>query len=111
MNRRTSIVFAVLATWAVLPLLVGFARHLVRVWPQLTWNLDLLLPAVVAYLLANLLAHGLLHGSMARRGIRWRIDHTLALVAFIPAWFGTAFLVPGVLLQMRLLLEALAIPS
>jgi len=88
-------------------LLVGFPAHVGRVWPELTWNPDLWVPALVAFVLAGLLGHALLRGPMAARGVGWRWDHTLCLLGFVPLAFATAFLVPGVLLQLRLLADAL----
>lgn len=92
---------------AVVALIAGFALHIGRVWPQLTWNLDLLVPFAAAYGLAIAIGHGMLRGPMRRRDVRWRIDHTLCVAALFPLWLATAFLVPGVLLQLRLFLEAI----
>lgn len=99
-------IWILLGGQAVVALLTGFPAHLARVWPQLTWNPDLLMPFAAAFALAVAIGHGLLRGPMVRRGVRWRIDHTLCLAAFVPLWFATAFLVPGVMLQVRLLLAA-----
>lgn len=90
-----------------LALLTGFPAHLARVWPQITWNPDLLVPFAVAMALAVMIGHWLLCGPMKRRGVRWRVDHTLCLAGFVPLLFATAFLVPGVLLHVRLLAEAM----
>jgi hypothetical protein len=92
---------------AVATLLMGFPAHLARVWPQLTWNPDLLIPAAASLAIAVLIGQAILRAPMARRGVRWRIDHTLCLAAFVPLWFATAFLVPGLMLQWRLFLAAL----
>jgi hypothetical protein len=92
---------------ALLALLTGFPAHLARVWPEITWNMDLLVPFMVAFTLAVCIGHLLLRGPMGRRGVRWRPDHTLCLAGFVPLLFATAFLVPGILLHVRLLAEAL----
>jgi len=88
-------------------LLTGFPAHVARVWPQLTWNPDLWVPALIAFVLALVIGHALLRGPMAARGVHWRFDHTLCLFGFLPLAFATAFLVPGVLLQLRLLVDLL----
>jgi hypothetical protein len=101
------IVWILLGWQAVVALLTGFAAHVARVWPQLTWNPDLLLPFAAAFALAVAIAHALLRRPLARRGVHWRFDHTLCLTGFIPLAFATAFLVPGVLLHVSLFLAAL----
>ena len=114
MKARVITAIAVIGTawillgWpGVVALLTGFAAHVARVWPQLTWNPDLLVPFAAAFALAVAIGHALLRGPLARRGVRWRIDHTLCLAGFIPLAFATAFLVQGVILHARLFLASL----
>jgi hypothetical protein len=102
-----ALVWVGLGPEAVVALLIGFPAHLARVWPQITWNPDLLLPSGVAFALAVCIGHLLLRGPMQRRGVRWRANHTVCVASFIPLLFATSFLVPGMLLHARLLAEAL----
>lgn len=102
-----ALVWLLLGREVMFTLLTGFPAHIARVWPQLTWNIDLLVPFVVAYALAVGTGHGLVHRPMKRRGVRWRMDHTLCIAGFVPLLFATAFLVPGILLHAQLLIEAL----
>ncbi len=107
----TALVWLAFGNAGALALWFGFPAHLARVWPQITWNPDLLVPAAVAFTLAVAIGHGLLRGPLGRRGIRWRFDHTLALAAFLPLLFATAFLVPGILLHAGLLIEHVRIAN
>ncbi len=61
-----------------------------------TWG-----PGLAAFVAATVVAHRFLRGIAARRHRTWSCSATASIVMFLPLLFATAFLVPGVLLQVR----------
>jgi len=71
--------------------------------PRISANTDTLIPGLGAYLIATLVAHRMIAGFHQRRGKIWRFSNTCCLAALLPVVFIIAFLVPGVILNLKLL--------
>jgi hypothetical protein len=88
---------------AALRLLSGFYFFLQENLPRISTNADTWVPGVSAYFLGVAAMH-LLSRSWAKGKSRsWQLGTSVALASIIPILFVTAFLVPGVLLQIRAL--------
>ena len=90
---------------ALRALVFGFVPFLVRNVPRISWNADTFVPGFLAFAAVCAVGHHWLRRIARRRERAWRISHTLALTLFLPLVFVTAFIVPGVELQVRLLWE------
>ena len=80
-------------------LLTGFARFLARNIPEISPNAATWLPGVAAFVIGTVLFHQWMAGPLRERFSRWSFLQTLALAMVIPVLFGTAFIVPGILLH------------
>lgn len=81
-------------------LLAGFAFFLAENLPRLSTDAGTWGPGLAAFCIAVLVAHRLL-----RRRRRWPLSATVCAALFLPLIFAVSFLVPGVLLQIRALME------
>jgi hypothetical protein len=87
----------------VFHLAFGFFLFLSSNLGDISVNADTWVPGVLAMIIALVILHRLL-GSWARRTNRkWTISSTFALGMILPVLFATAFLVPGILLQVKTL--------
>lgn len=86
-----------------------FLHHLLFGWISflsgnisgISWNSDVWLPGLVAFLSASVVLHFMVRTWAGKRERMWPVTHTLALALVLPLMFGTSFMVPGTLLQMR----------
>lgn len=90
----------------VFRLVAGPVYFLSRNLPAISVNADVWIPGVLAFLVAVGVTHGLALRSAAKRGRRWPVSATVALSAVLPLLFSIAFLVPGILLQGKMLINA-----
>lgn len=81
----------------------GFYHFLAANLPRISANADTLIPGIGAYLIATLAAHRMIAGFYQRRGKTWPFSNTCCLAALLPVLFIIAFLVPGVILQLKLI--------
>lgn len=86
-------------------LVAGPVNFLSRNLPAISVNADVWVPGVVAFLIAVGVSHGLALRCAAKRGKRWPVSATVALAAVMPLLFAIAFLVPGILLHGRMLMD------
>lgn len=81
----------------------GFVFFLRDHLPRMSWNAATWIPGSTAFVMAILFIHRPLKKWAAARERSWNGASTCCLAALIPLLFGISFLVPGVLLQVRLL--------
>ena len=89
-----------------LPLLlsaIGSYHFLTANLPRISVNADTLIPGIAAFVIATLAAHLMIAAYHRKRGRRWPFSNTCCLAALLPILFIIAFLVPGVILQLKLL--------
>ncbi len=89
-------------------LVFGFVRFLWRNLPRMSVNPDVWAPGVAAFALAGVILHFPAARWASRRGIFWNTGSSLAVAALLPVMFCTAFLVPGVILLLKMLEEAIS---
>lgn len=81
----------------------GFYHFLAANLPRISANADTLVPGIAAYVIATLAAHRMIAGFYQRRGKTWPFSNTCCFAALLPVLFIIAFLVPGVILHLKLL--------
>lgn len=92
-----------ISAFPLLRLATGFYQFLAANLPRSSANADTLIPGIAAYLIATLAAHRMIASFYQRRGRTWPFSNTCCLAALLPVLFIIAFLVPGVILQLKLL--------
>ena len=86
-----------------------FAYHVAFGWALFLWknvravsvNADVLVPGLFSYVVAGILIHVLGRAWFARRDRVWSLFTTFCLSLLLPVLFFIAFLIPGLLLQLR----------
>jgi hypothetical protein len=84
-------------------LVAGFYFFLRENIPAISGDAATWIPGLGAFLLAMAIAHFFLRAWAAKRNRKWSLSTTAALGAVIPVLFATAFIVPGVILQVSTL--------
>lgn len=96
--------FIVIIAFLLLGLTTGCYHFLTANLPRISVNADTLIPGITAFLIATLAAHGMIAAYHRKRGKQWPFSNTCCLAALLPVLFIIAFLVPGVILQVKLLI-------
>lgn len=81
----------------------GFYQFLAVNLPRISVNADTLIPGIAAFAIATLAAHRMIAACYRKRGKHWPLSNTCCLAALLPVLFIIAFLVPGVILSVKLL--------
>ena len=84
-------------------LLFGFFHFLRSNLGAVSVNADTWVPGVLAMIIALVISHRFLTSWARRTDHKWTISSTFALGMILPVLFATAFLVPGILLQVKTL--------
>jgi hypothetical protein len=87
----------------LLRIATGFYHFLAANLPRISANADTLIPGIAAFVIATHAAHRMIAGYYRKRGIIWPFSNTCCLAALLPVLFIIAFLVPGVILNLQLL--------
>jgi hypothetical protein len=95
--------FVVIIALSLLLSAIGSYHFLSTNLPRISVNADTLIPGIAAFLIATLAAHGMIAAYHRKRGKHWQFSNTCCLAALLPVLFIIAFLVPGVILQVKLL--------
>lgn len=85
----------------ILRLLGGFYFFLKENVSRISSNTDTWVPGIGAFFLALVISHRILRSFLSSRNQSWSIIQTICLGAFLPILFIIAFIVPGMLLQMK----------
>jgi hypothetical protein len=88
---------------AALRFLGGFYFFLRENLPRISTNAATWVPGVIAFFLGVAAMHLFFRSWAERKGRLWQLGTSFALASIIPIFFVIAFLVPGVLLQVRVL--------
>jgi hypothetical protein len=88
---------------AALRLFGGFFFFLQENLPRISTNAATWVPGLSAFFLGVAAMHLFFRGWAKRKGCSWRLGTSFALASIVPIFFVIAFLVPGVLLQVRAL--------
>lgn len=94
---------AVIIAFLLLALATGCYHFLTTNLPRISVNADTLIPGIAAFVIATFAAHGMIAAYHRKRGKHWPFLNTCCLAALLPVLFIIAFLVPGVILQVKLL--------
>jgi uncharacterized membrane protein YhaH (DUF805 family) len=95
--------FVVIIAFLLLALAIGSYHFLTANLSRISVNADTLIPGIAAFVIATLAAHWMIAAYHRKRGRNWPFSNTCCLVAMLPVLFIIAFLVPGVILQLKLL--------
>lgn len=85
----------------LLHLLFGFVIFLERNFARVNYNLDTLVPGLIAYGFVILLLHRKLLQFCRTRGRTWSLRSSIQVGLLLPAVFGISLLVPGITLQLQ----------
>jgi hypothetical protein len=96
--------YFVIIAFLLLGLTTGCYHFLTANLPRISANADTLIPGIAAFVIATLAAHGMIAAYHRKRGRNWPFSNTCCLAALLPVLFIIAFLVPGVILQVKLLI-------
>ncbi|MCW1912578.1 hypothetical protein OJ996_03265 [Luteolibacter sp. GHJ8] len=88
-------------TQATLRFLGGFYFFLRENLPRISSNAATWVPGIGAFFFGTVGIHLLFAKQAKRRGLPWCFGTSFALASIVPALFVIAFLVPGILLQLR----------
>lgn len=90
---------------AAFRLTAGFVFFLRDKLPRMSWNAATWIPGLAAFLAALLLIHRPLKRWAVARGRMWSGTSTFCLGLLLPLLFAISFLIPGAILQVRLLAQ------
>ena len=87
----------------IIHLVAGFYFFLSRNIPAISFNADTWIPGLAAFLTALAIGHRFMRRWAAQGNREWSLRTSLCLGLVLPVLFVTAFIVPGILLQLELL--------
>ena len=82
-------------------LLFGFVIFLERNFARVNYNLDTLVPGLVAYGFVIMLLHRKLLQFCRTRGRTWSFRSSIQVAMLLPAVFCISLLIPGIMLQLQ----------
>ena len=85
--------------------LTGFWRFLATNVPAISWNAATWGPGLGAFLTATIFLHRWLSRWASRTGRPWSFMTSFCVVSLVPVLFVISFLVPGVVVQWKMLQE------
>lgn len=86
-------------------LLCGFVFFLGRNLTRMNFNVDTLVPGLLAFGICVVALHVVMKRVCHNRGMSWSFSGSCIVSLLLPALFATSFLIPGVILQIQQLLK------